>query len=245
VDASSNSAALLAYLDDTDRSLSPMKSYVATLAQSFAGEHVLDLGCGVGHDLARLAAAGARPIGIDLSAVALAKAHSRGHFVLRADGARLPFGDGVFAGCRIERVLQHVAEPDAVLDEAARVVRTGGFIAVFEPDWTTLRVESELVPDGSLPARFAAARHPTIGSDVARLLPSRGWIVKDVVTELSFGYSLDAIPLDAASVTRRGVDGGELDPVLRRAWLDEQQQRSEAGTFRASWAKILTVARRG
>ena len=33
---------------------------------------------------------------------------------MRALGEALPFSDGVFGGCRIERVLMHVAEPAVV-----------------------------------------------------------------------------------------------------------------------------------
>ena len=244
LDASSNATALLAYLDDTDRGLSAIKAYMAVTAQLHAaGQPVLDLGCGVGHDLVRLARSGVRPVGLDSSAQALARAKVTGHAVVRGDGAKLPFVSDAFVGVRMERVLQHVADPDAVLDEVMRVVRPGGLLLVFEPDWTLLRVESEVVPDGSLPAQFAAARHPTIGTDAADLLRSRGCVIDDIVTEMSFGYTLEALPIHADVVTQRGVDAGALSAHLRRAWLEEQQQRDHAGTFRATWGKILTVAR--
>ena len=244
LDASANVSGLLAYLDDTDRGLSGIKAYVAALASQYAhGELVLDLGCGVGHDLVRLAAAGARPVGLDLSAKALGRAKAIGTPLVVGDGARLPFADDVFTGCRIERVLQHVGEPSLVIDEVIRVVRPSGFIAVFEPDHTTFRVESDLVPDGSLPGRFVSVRHPKIGTDMAALLQAGGCVVVDIVTERSFGYRLDALPFDAAKLTQRGVDTGTLDADLRAAWLDEQQARVRAGKFRATWTKILTVAR--
>jgi SAM-dependent methyltransferase len=79
LDASANVSGLLAYLDDTDRSLSGVKAYVAALATQYAkSERVLDLGCGVGHDLARLASAGTCPVGLDLSAQALRRAKAVG-----------------------------------------------------------------------------------------------------------------------------------------------------------------------
>lgn len=244
LDASANVSGLLAYLDDTDRSLSGIKSYIAALAAQYAkGELVLDLGCGVGHDLARLAGAGARPIGLDVSAQALRRARAARAPLVCGDGSRLPFANGVFTGCRVERVLQHVVDPGAVLDEVIRVVRPSGFIAVFEPDHTTFHVDSDLVPDGTLPGRFISVRHPRIGTDVAEMLRDRNCTVVDIVTERSFALRLDALPFDAIKLTQRGVDGGALDPDLRAAWLDEQQARLRAGEFRACWNKILTIAR--
>lgn len=246
LDASSNAPALLAYLDDTDRGLAAIKAYMAATAQLHAADQpMLDLGCGVGHDLVRLARSGVWPVGLDSSAQALARAKATGHAVVRGDGANLPFASNAFAGCRIERVLQHVTDPGAVLDEVIRVVQPGGLVVIFEPDWTMFRVESEVVADGSLPAKFAAARHPTIGTDVAGLLRSRGCLIDDIVTEKSFGYRLDALPIDAGLVTQRGVDAGALTSQLRHAWLDEQRARDRTGTLHATWAKILTVAHVG
>jgi len=245
LDASANVGGLLAYLDDTDRSLAGIKAYVAALATQYAkGELVLDLGCGVGHDLRRLASAGTCPVGLDVSAHALGRARAVGAPVVCGDGGRLPFASNAFTGCRVERVLQHVADPSRVLDEVIRVVRPSGFIAVFEPDHTTFRVDSDLVPDGTLPGRFISVRHPRIGTDVAELLRTRACTVVDIVTETSFGFRLDALPFDAARLTQRGVETGALDAHLRAAWLEEQQARVRSGGFRASWTKILTVARR-
>lgn len=244
LDASANASALLRYLDDTDRSLSAMKAYIAAIAGRYAhGQLVLDLGCGVGHDLARLKTCGTFPVGVDLSALALLRSKAVGCPVVRSEAALLPFASDAFAGCRVERVLQHVVDPGEVFDEIVRVVRPGGFVAVFEPDFATFRVDSDVVPDGTIPGRFVAVRHPAIGTQVADLLRLRGCAIVDIVTETSFGYRLDALPLNAGTLTQRGVDAGALHLELRAAWLEEQQGRTRAGTFRATWTKILTVAR--
>ena len=244
LDASDNATALLDYLDDTDRSLSPMKAYVAAVATRYAnGQPVLDLGCGVGHDLTRLATAGVLPVGLDFSSLALSRAAATGHPLVHGDAARLPFRTDAFTGCRVERVLQHVTDPAAVLAEIVRVVRPGGFVAIFEPDHSTFRVDSDLVPNGMPLGRFLNVRHPTIGAGAAELLQTLGCSIVDVVTETSFGYRLDALPFDALRLTEQGIDAGALQPELRNAWLEEQERRERAGTFRASWSKILTVGR--
>lgn len=244
LDNSASPDGLLSYLDDTDASMVAFKAYVVSAAGRYVpGGRVLDLGCGVGHDLVRLRAAGFTPVGIDTSHRALARARVAGVPLIQGDGAQLPFGDDSFDGCRIERVLQHVDDPGVVLDEVVRVVRPGGVIAVLEPDWTAMWVDSDLVPAGDMPAQCVTVRHPAIGATVAGLLRDRDCVVDDVVTELSFGYDLEGIPIDAATTTERGVRRGDLDPGLREAWLREQRDRCAAGTFRASWAKILVIAR--
>jgi len=51
---------------------------------------VLDVGCGAGRHAAALLAAGARPVGLDLSAALLRRARSRGVPLVRADMRALP-----------------------------------------------------------------------------------------------------------------------------------------------------------
>jgi SAM-dependent methyltransferase len=96
---------------------------------------VLELGCGAGHDAARLARAGFQVAATDLSAQALRQARARHGGVvsfLRADmAAGLPV-----AGGRFDAVMSNVALhmfPDAVtrrvFAEIGRVVRPGGLLA--------------------------------------------------------------------------------------------------------------------
>jgi SAM-dependent methyltransferase len=244
VDNSAHAEALLRYLDDTDSFMSAFKAYVvATLGRYAPDGRVLDVGCGVGHDLVRLAAAGLAPVGVDTSQVALLRAKSAGGRVVRGDGGRLPFRCDAFDGCRIERVLQHVVDPGAVLDEILRVVKPAGVIAVLEPDHTSMRVDSTVDPTGTVPGRFVSARHPAIGAETARLLRTRGCVVDDIVTEHSFGYHLDQLPINAGAATARAVSGGDLSPHVRQRWLAEQEERMRNKSFRATWDKILVVAR--
>src|SRR5688500_1701098 len=112
VDASATAANLVAYLDATDQGLTAMKSYMAAAAKRADPRgFVLDLGCGVGHDLARLRERGLTALGIDASEVMLNTASCRiGEDVplLRGDAASLPSKDASIGACRVERVLLHV-----------------------------------------------------------------------------------------------------------------------------------------
>src|SRR5262245_41119218 len=59
-----------------------------------------------------------------------------------ANAANLPFDDASFDGCRIDRVLQHIADPAPVIREMTRVLRSGGTLVAFDNDWETLTVDS-------------------------------------------------------------------------------------------------------
>jgi SAM-dependent methyltransferase len=246
VDASGVAQSLAAYLTKTDHSMSPFKAYVAAAARAAVGEGlVVDLGCGLGRDLARLAAAGVRPIGVDTSASFLVAARAVGTPLVQADGASLPFRGRTVDGVRIERTLEHVAVPERVLDEVARVLRPGGWVAVLEPDFSTFRVESDLVPHGTWPAALLTVRHPNVGGELAALLTARGFRIRDVVTESSRGYELDNLPVDATAVVARAVAERRCDRWLAQSWIDEQKARTVQGTFRARWDKVLVVASMG
>jgi SAM-dependent methyltransferase len=97
---------------------------------------VLDVGCGAGVEVVRLARAGARVTGIDLapSAAALTLENVRQQCltarVVCADGERLPFRDSSFDLVYAHGVVQYAAVDTAVVAECHRVVRPGGRVIV-------------------------------------------------------------------------------------------------------------------
>src|SRR5580704_3302747 len=103
------------------------------------GRDVLDVGCGAGWLVRRLAGAGARPVGVDPLADALERARAEdpdgGARYLEAGAQELPFGDSSFDAVVFFNSLHHipVADLDRALAEAARVLRGGGVIYVQEP----------------------------------------------------------------------------------------------------------------
>ena len=117
------------------------------LLDAAPGRRFLDLGCGTG-DFARELAALVGPTGhvtaIDASAAMIDVARGRADGMglplafQVADAQALPFPDASFDGCRTERVLQYLDDPDAALHEMVRVVRPGGRVVATEPDWDTL-----------------------------------------------------------------------------------------------------------
>ena len=121
-------------------------------------------------------AARAPVIGVDRDprVIDAARAHGRAGagahpFHLVADGARLPFADGWFDACRCERVLQHVADPAAMLSELVRVTRPGGTVLALDTDWASLSIDCQ---DVALEAAHHAAGCDTFASGYAgRQLP--------------------------------------------------------------------------
>ncbi|MEW2317664.1 methyltransferase domain-containing protein [Streptomyces bauhiniae] len=88
--------------------------------------------------LALRSGSGAEVVAVDSSWTMIARARDRGlPRTVVADGHRLPFAAYRFDGAWADRVLQHIAEPDRVLDELMRVVRPGGRVALADPDYDT------------------------------------------------------------------------------------------------------------
>ena len=94
---------------------------------------VLDLGCGTGSAGESLKAAGATVIGADLSLPCLAVARQRLDAVVRVDAVRLPFEDGAFDAVVARGALHHMADPEAAVSEAHRVLRPGGRAVFLDP----------------------------------------------------------------------------------------------------------------
>jgi demethylmenaquinone methyltransferase/2-methoxy-6-polyprenyl-1,4-benzoquinol methylase len=95
------------------------------------GSSVLDVACGTG-DLCRdLAAAGFRPVGLDLSIGMLR--HARTTVALtQCDALHLPVADGRVDGFISGFALRNFVALEPVFGEAARVIRPGGRIALLD-----------------------------------------------------------------------------------------------------------------
>lgn len=111
------------------------------------GERVLIIGCGTGADIPFLPA-DVHVLATDLTPAMLrqAEAHARPGVEFRVmDGHALDLPDGSFDAAILHMVLEVIPDPAQCLREAARVLRPGGRVAVFD----------KFLPDGHRPGPLA------------------------------------------------------------------------------------------
>lgn len=148
VDQSGAANFLIDFLDRTaEAHFAHINQRSFDLLQLRPGAKVLDAGCGTG-DSARqirsLLGEQGSVVGVDASQnmIDLARERDdssqyRSTFEV-ADIQHLPCETSSFDACRVSRVLLHVADPEAALQELVRVVRENAPIVAIEPDFETL-----------------------------------------------------------------------------------------------------------
>jgi len=108
----------------------------------FTGQgRLLDFGCGVGRYVGRMAAAGWRAEGLDISAEAVRLGREAGLTLHQGTlpGSRLPAES--YDAVTMWQALEHVPSPKATLAAVARLLRPGGRVAVICPRFGSLDAE--------------------------------------------------------------------------------------------------------
>jgi ubiquinone/menaquinone biosynthesis C-methylase UbiE len=92
---------------------------------------ILDVGCGPGYASAAAHERGATPTGLDFSAEMIAIARQKFPQIefRQGDAQNLPFPDGTFDRVVANFALLHLANPERAMNEAARVLKSGGRFA--------------------------------------------------------------------------------------------------------------------
>lgn len=221
---------------------------------------VLDLGCGTGIHTLAIAGTAERVVGCDVSPALVLKAHAKlrgtpNAAVLVADAAALPFRDRAFGAVQsYGEPLSHLVDPEAAVQELARVVRPGGravlsvdnewnLRTVFHPTRLVKAIASrggsvrewQFFDDEGRPVRLALKTFTH--SELAAVLRRHGFMVEDVVGIHVFSL-LAPLPTDA-----RG-DGWRARAFRRLHWID----RRLAGHWpwnRFGYSKIVGTVRLG
>jgi SAM-dependent methyltransferase len=214
------------------------------------GQVVLDVGCGPGTDLVRLADAVGETgtvIGIDRDPVMVEHARRRtagyGNIEVRCgDALVLPWDDACGDRARTDRVLQHVEDPAGVLAELRRVLRPGGLAGMAEPDWDTLAIDDADVETSRAFTRFMAGRvrNPVIGRQLPRLAADAGLTVVAVDATVmmfrDFETAEQVLGLRRNAV--RAVQAGALAPAAAEDYV----RRLTSGTLLATFTVFTVVA---
>jgi SAM-dependent methyltransferase len=206
---------------------------------------VLDLGCGTGvaaRAIARRQNFAGRVVGIDLSpalvatAARLAAEEGVGRVEFRVGDTRtLALEDGAFDAVVAHTLLSHVADPLAVVREAARVVRPGGMLGLFDGDYASLTFGH------ADPARGKAndealirgiVTSPRVMRQMPRLLQAAGLQLVAafpyVLAEMGHAdYWLPGIESFRHLMAKAGV----MTVAAADAWADALRRDSEAGVF--------------
>ncbi|NMB78158.1 MAG: methyltransferase domain-containing protein [Methanomicrobiales archaeon] len=219
-----------------------------------APESVLDAGCGAGVDLAALhenLPPHCRITGFDASGSLLKRARVRTRGIrdrctlVKGDLLATPFRPGSFEAVRIDRVLQHIRQPDLTIRELARVLKSGGTLVAFDNDWDTfsLSLDDRKTVDRIRIAwrdSFASGR---VGADLPGIFSASGFgevhaeprtlILTDLpVAEQVFDLSHLLERMENTGVLRAGQAG-----AIRR----ELEQKAQKGMFTSGYTGYLVT----
>lgn len=208
------------------------------------GDHALEVGCGTGDEVLAMAeyiGRRGRAVGVDISAVMIQEARCRAERsgspaeFIQASAHCLPFASHSFDACRVERVLQHLDNPEHALAEAVRTARPGARVVVVEPDYTAHRIEGADpgVTERILKVRCARFRAPSIGRRVPRILRDLGVVGLTVTPEV---FATTDFAAQREFLREKYVlpaqDAGVVSSAEANHWLEDLAKAASEGRYR-------------
>lgn len=116
--------------DQTRVASRPVLDALRSALAGAPGDRLADVGGGTGNYALALEREGWKPVVIDRSPEMLAFAAQKGLATIAAPAEQLPLADESFDAAMLVSMLHHVADPNAALCEAARILRPEGRLAM-------------------------------------------------------------------------------------------------------------------
>ena len=242
----------------SERYMAMLHGYLDDLDLTAAGE-VLALACGTGVEVRALVGRpgfGGRVTALDISPDLVAKGRALAAdegWAERVswqvgDAQALDFPDRTFDLVLAHTLVSHVPRPDRVVAEAARVVRPGGRVAVFDGDYATLTFGTDDPEVGRrMDERIIAGviANPRVMRGMPRLLrrvgleltSSRSWVLTEIGRADFFLGSLQSFSVLLAKA-------GVATAAEVEAFVADQTKASEDGVFFGGANYYAMVARR-
>ncbi|HEY5952888.1 MAG TPA: methyltransferase domain-containing protein, partial [Terrimicrobiaceae bacterium] len=164
------------------------------------------------------------------------------------DLRQLPFEEGSFTRCRIDRVLQHLREPQVTISELVRVLQPGGLLLAYDNDWGTFSVTSQdkqvtRILENAWADSFTNC---WIGRELRRYFLEAG--LSNITVHPSVSLIADFETADKVynlrQTVRRAVVAGQISESQGLAWLTDLRARTQTGTFAVALTAYTVVGRK-
>jgi arsenite methyltransferase len=224
-----------------------------------AGERGLEIGCGPGLlavEVARELGVGGRVVALDASPEMLAHTAARAEregvadrvALVRGDARHLSVRDAAFDWVVAVQVYLYVAEIDAALADAGRVLRPGGRLVIVDTDWDSC---VWLTADPArhrrmLDVRLAQYAQPHLPPHLPGLLRDAGLVLEhlEAIPIVDLRYDPTSFSGDMVGVVRgTALRAGIAEDVVR-AWEADLTARTSVGDYFFCVNRFLFVARR-
>ena len=224
------------------------------------GDKALDVGCGPATDtiaLASLVGETGQVCGVDIDSdqikLAREKAVTAGverwtahHSVA---GQQLPFDSNYFDAVRSERVFQHNADADTLLEEMIRVTKPGGRILVLDTDWSTMSIDTDLIEIEQKLKAFHVQRvikNGYSGRKLQRMFRQNQ--LDDIQVELAptaiTDYQASRLVTWYEITEQAALEAGIISRDERAAFHAELEKLDAEGKFFATLLQILVLGRK-